>query len=364
MDMKRLLSVIIIAISILTTACTIRITSADEDAVKTAVAQTLMAQQSQATATQQILPTITSLPTITPKPDQPTNTPQPCNKAAAISETYPDDTEIKVGTDFDKSWRLQNIGTCTWNSNYRVVFYSGDQMGGPNSQLLNTTVAPGEIIDIIIDQTVPNSAGTYKGVWKLQDDSGAAFAQFWVQIKATNALVVVPPPVLEPILKTITSNYANGEGGSVRSNGTVMASLYNVGDLTDNGSSQVFASFDISAMPAGSTITQVKVNFSDFDMLDDPFGDLGCLRAYVQDYGAMEASDFVGGAVVGAIGRWCSAAELQTVAVDDDFKTALQSYVGNSRFKVRFQFNDKTSDNDNNGDMVRFGALKLEITYK
>ncbi len=363
MDTKKILSITVLIFSILLSACNIRITTADEDAVNTAVAQTLVAQQQQATVTPQILPTITSLPTITPKPDQPTNTPQPCNKAAAVSETYPDNTEVTVGTNFDKSWRLQNIGTCTWNSNYRVVFYSGDQMGGLNSQLLNATVAPGEIIDIIIDQTAPGSAGTYKGVWKLQDDSGVVFAQFWVQIKAINEIVQIQPP-LQLLFKTITSNYASGEGGSVRSDGTVMASLYNVGDLTNNGSSQVFASFDISAIPAGSTITQVKVNFSDFDLLDDPFGGLGCLRAYGHDYGTMEAGDFFVGAPMGAIGRWCSSVELQTIAVDDDFKTALQSAVGNSRFKIRFQFNDKTSDNDGTGDMVRFGTLKLEITYK
>lgn len=360
MDLKKPLAVIIITISILTAACNIRITSTDEDAVKTAVAQTLMAQQSQATATQQMLPTITTLPTITPKPDQPTNTPQPCNKAAAVSETYPDDTEVTTGSDFDKSWRLQNIGTCTWNANYRVVFFSGDQMGGPNAQLLNTSVAPGEIIDIIIDQTAPASAGTYKGVWKLQDDSGSNFAQFWVQIKA----VAGAAPALPPAVAALSLSQVSAEGGSVRTGGIVMNALYNVGDLNTNGGSQVFASFNISGIPAGSTITEVKVDFSDFDMLDDPFGDLGCLRAYVQDYGSMDAGDFFDGSPLGAIGRWCSSGELQTIAVDDDFKSALQNAVGDSRFQIRLQFNDKTSDNDNNGDMVRFGTIKLHVTYE
>lgn len=367
MNIKKILSITLVSFSILLTACHIRITTADEDAVNTAVAQTVMAQQQQATPTTQILPSNTPAATVSPtptnKPEQPTNTPQPCNKAAAVSETYPDDTEVTVNTDFDKSWRLQNIGTCTWNANYRVVFYSGDQMGGPNSQLLNATVAPGEIIDIIIDQKAPNTAGTYKGVWKLQDDSSVPFAQFWVQIKVVNEVVVLQPPLL-PLFKNITANYVSSEGGSVRSDGTVKASLYNVGDLTDNGSSQVFASFDISGIPAGATITQVKANFSDFDQLDDPFAGLGCLRAYVQDYGNMDAGDFTGGSPLGAIGRWCSAAELQTVSAFDEFKSALQSSVGNSRFKIRLQFNDKTSDNDGVGDMVRFGTLKLEITYR
>ncbi|MGV8026644.1 MAG: NBR1-Ig-like domain-containing protein [Anaerolineaceae bacterium] len=164
------------------------------ESVATAIAQTVEAMNQQTPqviyvvvtpeSTAASLPTSTILPSITPKTNQPTNTPQPCNKAVAISETVPDNTEIKVGTSFEKSWRLQNIGTCTWNADYRVAFYSGDHMKGPNLQTLGVNVAPGEIIDIIIDQTAPDSAGTYKGIWKLQDDSGVPFAQFWIQIKS------------------------------------------------------------------------------------------------------------------------------------------------------------------------------------
>ncbi|RJQ44344.1 MAG: hypothetical protein C4545_01830 [Anaerolineaceae bacterium] len=366
MKIKKPLSGIIIVISILATSCTIRITSADESAVKTAVAQTVIVQQVQVTPTVQILPTATTestaAPTNTAKPEEPTNTPQPCNKASAVSETYPDDTQILKGTAFEKSWRLQNIGTCTWNANYRVVFYSGDQMGGPDSQALGISIAPGEMVDIVLDLTVPNSTGTYKGIWKLQDDTGANFAQFWVQIEAIS--ISMPGVTLVPILPVVTDlTQEDAEGGSVRSEGSVMTSLYNVGDLPSNGGSQVFVSFDISDIPSGATITEVKVDFSDFDMLDDPFGDLGCLRAYVQNYGTLDASDYISGSVTGAIGRWCSAAELQTAAVDDDFKSALQSKLGDARFQLRLQFNDKTSDSDGTGDMIRFGTLKLKVTY-
>lgn len=355
---KPLLITALIAISLFT-ACTIRFQNSQDSAIETAVAQTVMAQP-QATSTQIILPTITSLPTLTPKPGEPTNTPQPCDKASAISETYPDDTEVEKGEDFSKSWRLKNIGTCTWNANYRVVFSSGDKLGGPDAQLLGVNVAPGEMVDIILDLSVPNTAGTYKGIWKLQDDNGENFATFWVQIKAVEA----GSGALPPAVAALSLTQVNAEGGSLRSDGTVKSTLYNVGDLSTNGGSQVFASFDISGIPAGATITEVKVDFSDFDMLDDPFGDLGCLRAYPQNYGSMDAGDYVGGSPIGAIGRWCTSAELQTIAADADFKSAMQSQLGGSRFQLRLQFNDKTSDNDNTGDMVRFGALILHVTFE
>ena len=358
MSVKRKLALLSVIISLLFTACTIRITPKDDSAVKTAVALTVMAQQP--TNTQQMLPTITTLPTITPQASEPTGTPQPCNKAAAISETYPDDSELVKGTDFDKSWRLKNIGTCTWNANYRMVFSSGDQMAGNDAQLLGTTVAPGEMVDIIVHLTVPNATGTYKGIWKLQDEHGENFATLWVQIKAVSGAA----PLLPPAAAALSLSQVSNEGGSVRSDGSVMTALYNVGDLTNNGGSQVFASFDISGIPAGATITEVKVDFSDFDMLDDPFNDLGCLRAYVQNYNNMDASDYVAGAASGAIGRWCSAAELQTIAADEDFKSELQNKLGDTRFQIRLHFNDQSSDNDNTGDMVRFGNLTLHVTYE
>jgi len=370
MKAKKFFCICLISSAIFFTACQIRITSSKEEGIDTAVAQTVLAQQQNATLTAVAIPTNTSIPTNLPTPTSapalPTETPRPCNKAAAISETYLDDTEVTAGTDFDKSWRLQNIGTCTWQPNYRVIFYSGDQMGGPNSQTLNKTVAPGEITDIVIDQKAPNSPGTYKGIWQLQDDSGAPFAQFWVQIKAVSAIVPEPtsvflPPSLPP--HTYTANSINAEGGSVRSNGEVRTSLPNVGDVESNASSQAFVSFDISGIPAGATITEVKVNFSSFDTLGDPFGDLGCLRAYKQNYGTLDASDFVSGSPLGAIGRWCSTSELHSVTADDDFKNVLQGLVGSPRFQIRLQFNEHTSDNDSVGDMVRFGNLKLEITY-
>jgi hypothetical protein len=78
----------------------------------------------------------------------------------------------------------------------------------------------------------------------------------------------------------------------------------------------------------------------------------------------MDASDYFVGAPSGAIGRWCSSAALQTVEVDEDFKNALQDKLGDTRFQIRLQFNEMTSDNDNTGDMVRFGDLVLHVTYE
>jgi len=103
--------------------------------------------------------------------------------------TIPDNTQITVNNNFTKTWKLKNVGTCTWTSGYEIIFDSGDQMGGPASQSLTAgTVAPGQTVDVSVNLTAPNNPGTYKGNWKLREPGGVVFAlsngAFWVQIQA------------------------------------------------------------------------------------------------------------------------------------------------------------------------------------
>ena len=72
-------------------------------------------------------PTKTPIPpTATPVP--PTNTPVPtaityCDWAAFITDvTVPDGTQFAPGEVFTKTWRLKNIGTCTWTPDYDIAF--------------------------------------------------------------------------------------------------------------------------------------------------------------------------------------------------------------------------------------------------
>jgi hypothetical protein len=174
----------------------------DEAKLQTAVAETVSAiQPSQALPTQTPQPTQaqqTAVPTST-QFVPPTQTPQPCNDALFISETIPDDTQFNVGDNFVKTWRFKNIGTCTWNTNYKLVFAEGDKMSGPSSKNLAGSVAPGEQTDISVNLKAPSPAGTYKGFWKVQDDQGQFLVNnIWVQIKVK--AIVGPPPSGKPDL--------------------------------------------------------------------------------------------------------------------------------------------------------------------
>ena len=53
-----------------------------------------------------------------------------CDWAQFIADvTVPDGTTYTPGATFQKTWRLKNIGTCTWTTSYALIFDSGNQLG-------------------------------------------------------------------------------------------------------------------------------------------------------------------------------------------------------------------------------------------
>jgi hypothetical protein len=180
------------------------------DALNTAAAQTIQAQQTSiaqtALATKQEQPGPTQ--TLSPEPSEepgspsatlspsdtpttaPTQTPEiECNQAGFVAETIPDGTDYDPGEEFTKTWTLENTGSCTWDANYDIVFVEGDAMGAPaSSSLTSGTVKPGETVKISMDLKAPIAAGTHRGDFKLRDQNGVLFGigekdgNFWVKI--------------------------------------------------------------------------------------------------------------------------------------------------------------------------------------
>jgi hypothetical protein len=72
------------------------------------------------------------------------------------------------------------------------MFDTGEKMGGPDSALIPATVAPGQTVDITLPLTSPTTAGTFRGYWKLKNNTGVPFGigaagtkSFWVEVKVT-----------------------------------------------------------------------------------------------------------------------------------------------------------------------------------
>jgi len=153
------------------------------------------------TATQ-VPPTATPTPTPTDEPTEvpevfptyiPTDTPvpKPCNWGRFVKDvTIPDNTIMMPGEEFIKTWRIENVGTCNWTPDYELVFVDGSRMGGNRVVSLPDFVLPGETIDVSVRLTAPDSGGSYRGNWTLQDDDGDTFgfgpsysSPIWVLIR-------------------------------------------------------------------------------------------------------------------------------------------------------------------------------------
>ena len=99
-----------------------------------------------------------------------------CNKAGFVSDvTMPNGTEVAITQVFVKTWRLINLGTCTWTSDYQIVPMQGSQVSGGRTFSLGVSVAPGHYVDISLRFTAPSKAGTYGGSYKLQSPNGEVF---------------------------------------------------------------------------------------------------------------------------------------------------------------------------------------------
>lgn len=94
--------------------------------------------------------------------------------------TVPDGMTITPGTNFQKSWYITNSGTCTWNSNYRVIYHSGDNVGQAKEFALlqpGYFIKPGESTVVSVDLIAPQElGGPYTTYWALKSPNGDEFA--------------------------------------------------------------------------------------------------------------------------------------------------------------------------------------------
>lgn len=190
------------------------------------------AKSTSPSATQGEIATQTSSPP-TPRPSltptQPgttssTTLPALCDQAAPgipIDVTIPDGSEMEPGQAFTKIWRLQNVGTCTWTKDYALVWFSGDKLGAPASVPLSGNISPGQTVDLSVDMTAPEKPGTYRGNWKLRNDSGALFgigpsgdSAFWVEIEVlnlpTSTTTATPPSTATPTVTPTVGTQVSG----------------------------------------------------------------------------------------------------------------------------------------------------------
>ena len=143
-----------------------------------------------------------------------------CDWAQFVADvTVPDGAKYDPSVAFKKTWRLKNIGSCTWTTGYSLVFDSGTQMGAPASINFPGSVAPGQTVDLTVDMTAPANAGHYIGYWKLKNASGVLFGigstankSFWVEINVTSS-VPGGSVALDFVASAKDATWSSGAGG-------------------------------------------------------------------------------------------------------------------------------------------------------
>ena len=115
-------------------------------------------------------------PSVTPVPPTKTPVPIPCNAAEFVDDvTIKDWSTIYAGESFVKTWKVKNVGTCSWTKEYKIFFFGGNQMDAPAAVAFPEVVDPGESVNLSVTMVAPSSKGEYSGSWMLKAANGTVF---------------------------------------------------------------------------------------------------------------------------------------------------------------------------------------------
>ena len=135
-------------------------------------------------------PTATEIPTATEEPEkflisrieeiptevppEPTATVYFPDKADFVS-ALPSPNQFTPNQHFYLTWQLKNTGTSTWSGKYHFHYSDGVRLADQSSYEINEIIDPGGILSITMPATAPDSLGTYKTTWVLENPDGIPF---------------------------------------------------------------------------------------------------------------------------------------------------------------------------------------------
>jgi hypothetical protein len=109
--------------------------------------------------------------------------------------TIPDNSTLRPGEPYTKTWRVTNSGSTAWGAGYVLRFAEGNQMSAPNSFPLNPA-QPGQTVDISIPLHAPGTPSRYVSKWVAANALGYAFGPtLYTQISVAGQM---QPPIATP----------------------------------------------------------------------------------------------------------------------------------------------------------------------
>ena len=204
----------------------------DADAIRTQAVQTAVAELTVQAA---LNPTATEVPpTITPLPTATVGTPPstggsngysgyssdsgssggssgtaiptwtPDAWKCEIVDEYPLDLPQSTGWEYDRHWKIKNIGTTTWWAADVYVEFDEtctvcENIAYQDKFYINENVEPGDTIDIFVDIDIPTQPKEFPGytmAWNMISENGGLICEFWNNIPST-----YPAPTKTPTPK-------------------------------------------------------------------------------------------------------------------------------------------------------------------
>ncbi len=145
-----------------------------------------------------VSPTLTVEPTFTPEEGtatlESTPTANPCYNLFYIEDvTIPDNTQMKPGELFTKTWLVQNTGGCAWRAGFTFQHVGGDVMRG-STVTLTEAIQTGSKREISVQLVVPSGQnGLIQSAWRMADENG----NFFGDTLSVNIVVgSIPSPVV------------------------------------------------------------------------------------------------------------------------------------------------------------------------
>jgi polar amino acid transport system substrate-binding protein len=148
----------------------------------------------------------------TPTPGAPVITPAPpvgCLLGMMWKQdlSIPDGTQMGPGESFTKGWRIENTGTCTWDSGYALVYVGSVPVQDVLSAAptgISGTVQPSAKYDVNVNLVAPDKSGVYKGFYTMSAPDSTLFGdRIWVQIEVVGG-GDVPTPSGAPVIENFT----------------------------------------------------------------------------------------------------------------------------------------------------------------
>ncbi len=102
-----------------------------------------------------------------------------CDNATFVADvTYEDNSVVPPGTSIIKTWRIKNLGPCTWDEGY-ILIYGWGGVGtnwdkNPVSHF-QEKVPPGDMIDLSTELDIPTTPGKYSATFRTQNPKGFNF---------------------------------------------------------------------------------------------------------------------------------------------------------------------------------------------